>query len=279
MKAKLLSTLIAGFSVLATPLSMANTYQAEIEGTYGEVNLDNSSADISIFNLTGTYYFAPVDTANRPLAESAFLQKSSYAYVNGAYSEYKENDSGFDSSEKGHLYHRELGANFYIPNSIFFLGAGISESKFKTVWKENGASVRASADWESQWYVNAGITPIDGLLVWSTFYENVDLSDAWNINAKYVMPIGNAGQWLNLEASFEDSDIDESKTLMLAADYYIDRHLSIGGGLTHYDLNHGNENEYFIRANQFFTDKFSVNLSYADGDYENLWTLGAALRF
>lgn len=138
-------------------------------------------------------------------------------------------------------------------------------------------------DWESQWHIKAGVTPIDGLLVWSEFYEDVDVADAWNINAKYVMPLGVNGQWLNLEASYIDSDIEEAKTLDIAADYYLDNHLSVGGGLTHYAYDDDdfdtNENEYFIRANQYFTDSFAANLSYVDGDYESRWTIGASLRF
>lgn len=111
----------------------------------------------------------------------------------------------------------------------------------------------------------------------------MDVADAWNINAKYVTPLGVNGQWLNVEASYIDSDIEEAKTLDIAADYYLDNHLGIGGGLTHYAYDDEdfdtNENEYFIRVNQYFTDRFAANLSYVDGDYESRWTIGASLRF
>lgn len=283
MKLRLLSTLIAGIPLLIAPWSVASNYQSEVSVTYGEINIDNSSAEISDSELLGRFYFSPVSTANRPLAEAAFLQKASSIYAGGVYLRYKENDKEFSSSERGYGYGRQIGADFYIPNSMFFLGAGINETKYKYEWSDDGVTERDSMDWESQWHIKAGVTPIDGLLVWSEFYEDVDVADAWNINAKYVMPLGVNGQWLNLEASYIDSDIEEAKTLYIAADYYLDNHLSVGGGLTHYAYDDDdfdtNENEYFIRANQYFTDSFAANLSYVDGDYESRWTIGASLRF
>jgi hypothetical protein len=285
MKSKLLPTIIAGLSLIAVPVAFGATYQGELAATYGEVDLEDSASDLSDFTLEGTYYFSQVDTANRPLAESAFLQKASSVYLNGAYSRYKENDSEFDSSEKTNVYGRQLGADFYIPNSIFYLGAGISEFKVKSEWRSDDITDRETLDWESQWYVKAGVTPVDGLLVWSEFYEDVDVSDHWNINAKYVMPIGASGQWINLEARYEttEDEGDDTQVFSVAGDYYLDSHLSVGGGVSHYTYDgeyyNDNENEYFVRANQYFTDNFAVNLKYADGDYESSWTLGATLRF
>lgn len=285
MKVKLLPVVIATCSFFSVHFAAANTYQSEISANYGETNLDHSSADISNTNLQGAYYFSPVDTANRPLAESAFLQKASNVYVSGGYSQYKENDSGFGSPGEANTYNRSVGVNFYIPDTIFFLGAGITESKYKSDFADNGTRYRYTRDWDSQWHVQAGITPIDGLMVWSQFYEDIDVSELWNINAKYVLPIGSNGQWLNLEASYANADdgYDEAQMLTLAGDYYLDSHLSIGAGVTHnsYDNNgyHDNQNEYFVRANQYFTDNFAVNLSYADGDYESNWGIGATLRF
>lgn len=285
MKVKLLPAIIAACAFFSTSFAVANSYQTELKGSYGEIDFDDSPADLNNTSLQGTYYFSPVDTANRPLAESAFLQKASSVYVGGSYLKYKENDSAFDSSERGYSYNRSAGVDFYIPNSIFFVGAGINEFKYKYEWKEDDAIGRETSDWESQWYVKAGVAPIDGLLVWSEFYEDIDVSESWNINAKYVMPIGRAGQWLNLEASYEDSSDNglDAQTLTLAGDYYLDTHLSVGAGLTHYSVDNddgnSNENEYFVRANQYFTDNFALNLNYSDGDYESRWTVGAVLRF
>lgn len=285
MKVKLLPAIIAANAFFVLPFASASSYQSEITAVYGESNYesDSPSAENYDLQLKGTYYFSAIDTANRPLAESAFLQKASNVYVNGYYEENKEKGAGvFD---KSNTYGRGLGADFYIPNSIFFLGAGIADTKVKSEWKYDGDSYRETRDWDSSWYIKAGVAPVDGLLVWSEFYEDVDVSDFWNINAKYVMPVGSSGQWLNLEASYANSDWEDGdiQTLSLAADYYLDNHLSVGGGVTHYayDLDdyNTNENEYFVRANQYFTDSFAMNVQYADGDYESRWELGATIRF
>ena len=285
MKVKLLPAVIAACSFFSIPFAGAGTYQSEISAEYGETDYDGSSSDIYDVLLTGTYYFSAVDTTNRPLAESAFLQKASNVYVNGYYEEDKETGSGVISSDVLHTYGRAIGADFYIPNSIFFVGAGIAEAKSKNEWRYNGNSYRETHDWDSFWYVKAGITPIDGLLVWSEFYEDVDVSDFWNINAKYVLPLGSGNQWLNLETSYETQDGDDGdlSTFYAAADYYIDSNLSVGGGITHYtyddDGYDSNNNASFIRDKQYFTDNLSANIKYADGDFESRWEIGASIRF
>lgn len=281
MKLKLLPTIIAAGSFFTASLAFANSYRAEISAIYGETDYDGLSSDVYDIQIGGTYYFSAVDTTNRPLAESAFLQKASNIYIDGYY-ENDEQKGGTFTSDVQNTYGRRIGVDFYIPNSIIYLGAGAVEVKTKYEWTDNGTSYSNTQGWDSLWYVRVGVTPIDGLQVWSEFYEDIDVSDLWNINAKYVLPLGAAGQWLNLEARYEDQD-DYLQTLDLAADYYLDNHLSVGGGITHYNYDDdgydNNDNEYFIRAKQYFTDNFSANIKYADGDYESRWELGATIRF
>lgn len=285
MKSKMLPTIIASLAFAAVPVAFGATYQMELAAAYGEVDVDNYSTSQNDYSLSGTYYFSLVDTKNRPLAESAFLQKAGSVYVRGDYSRYESSYSSLDYTSEARVYGRELGADIYIPNSVFYLGGGVREFKARSEWNYGENKGSSSDDWDSRWYVKAGVTPVDGMLVWSEFYEDVDVSDYWNINAKYVMPIGAEGHWLNLEARYEttEDDEDDSQSFSIAGDYYLDSHLSLGGGVTHYtyddDYSNENENEYFVRANQYFTENFAVNLRYADGDYESSWALGATLRF
>jgi hypothetical protein len=67
----------------------------------------------------------------------------------------------------------------------------------------------------------------------------------------------------------------------MAADYYIDRNLSIGTGFvnTSYTAVSGAETDYFVRARNFFTDKASLELSYVDGEVENSLMVGGTIRF
>jgi hypothetical protein len=274
MKIKLLPALVTLAGFLSAPFVLASSYQGEISASYGDSDLDVNglSIDGKFIGLQGKYYFSPVNTANHPLAEAAFIEKSSNVYVQLDNSELKY------AGEKADSYSRSIGIDFYIPNSIFYLGAGVTETKFK-----GPAGSGVSSDWESNWFVKAGVAPITGLLIWSEFVEDVDVSDQWNINGKYVLPLSGE-QALNLEASYEKVKIGVvDYSISMAADYYIDRNLSVGAGFvnTSYDsgANGSADTDYFVRARNFFTDKASVELSYIDGDYERSFMIGGTLRF
>lgn len=264
MKIKLLPTLIAAAGFLSAPFALAATYQAELSAGYADI--DDSNNDGYSVGLEGNYYFSPVNTANHPLAEAAFIEKSSKVYVQAGTSELKQ------LGQKTDQYNRSIGVDFYIPNSIFYVGAGFTENKIQ--------APAGSSGWDSNWFVKAGVAPITGLLVWSEFVEDIDISDQWNINSKYVLPLGGE-QALNLEASYEKSKVGyKDDTISMAADYYIDRNLSVGAGFVNTSyVNQNTDTDYFVRARNFFTDNVSVELSYIDGDYENSLAVGGTLRF
>jgi hypothetical protein len=279
MKLKLLPAIIAAAGFLTAPFALAATYQSEISANYADVDVSDSSEEGYIVNLEGKYYFAPVDTANHPLAEAAFIKKASNAYLNLGNYEFKENGDRLD------IYQRSLGVDFYIPNTLFYLGAGIEEHKSKYTWPADGDSSAGSSSnqWDSAWFVKAGIAPVTGLLVWSEFTEDVDVSDEWNIKGKYVVPL-TGEHALNIEASYEDS-YDSINSFALAVDYYVDHNLSLGAGFinTSYDDNEFIDSEsstdYLIRARQFFTDNASLELSYVDGEEESSLLIGGSFRF
>ena len=278
MKNKLLPTIIAAAGLLVAPFALsANTYQSEVSLTYADVE-NTFETDGYFVGLDGKYYFAPVNTNNHPLAEAAFIEKVSNVYVNLGNYEYKE--SGYRSD----FYLRTLGADFYIPNTMFYLGAGVHEYKSKSSYAENANfdAINYSSKWDSTWFVKAGIAPITGLLVWSEFTEDVDVSDEWNINGKYVLPLSGE-QALNIEASYKKSDISYADDIITGAvDYYFDRNLSLGGGFVNAsfrDSDAGSTTDYFVRARNHFTDNVSVDLNYTDGDYGKSLAIGGTIRF
>lgn len=281
MKIKLLPTIIAAAGFLSAPFALAANYQTELSAGYADIDANDNDEKGYFIGLEGKYYFSPVDTANHPLAEAAFIEKSSNAYISLGNHESKEAGDRFD------IYARSIGADFYIPNSIFYLGAGVDQVKSKYSWPDEGnlSGGSMSSDWESTWFVKAGVAPIAGLLIWSEFTEDIDVSEQWNINGKYVLPLSGE-QALNIEASYENSDFDGAPNVITgAADYYIDRNLSLGGGFINssFDQAFGTRDEtttdYFVRARNFFTDKASLELSYVDGEVENQLLLGGTIRF
>lgn len=258
MKKLSILSAIVGISCLShLAYSADSSYNAELSATYGQSDVDGfDEADSSIYGINGAYYFSGVNTRNHPLAEAAFLEKSSNVYASWVRNDY--------DGDWGDLDVTTIGVDFYIPDTMLFLGAGVLQHDID----EEGAN-----DKDSHWFAKVGITPVDGLLVWSQFYEDVDISDHWNINAKYVIPL--AGETaINLVASHADWDDQDSQT-NVGADYYFNRNFSLGAGYTFADEDDG----YELRARHFFNDSFSVQAAYTAFDYEDAWLVGASVRF
>ncbi|MEN0039163.1 MAG: putative porin [Cellvibrio sp.] len=277
MKIKLLPTIIAAAGFLTAPFALSATYQSEISAAYADIDVSNDSEEGYFVGLEGTYYFSPVDTKNHPLAEAAFIEKASNLYIGLGNFEFKEAGDRLD------IYQRSIGVDFYIPNTMFYLGAGVNEIKSKYTWPAEGnfAGGTDSSKWDSTWFVKAGVAPVTGLLVWTEFTEDIDVSDQWNINGKYVIPLSGE-QALNIEASYEKSDISYAEdTITGTVDYYLDRNLSLGAGFVNvsYNSDEDSTTDYFVRARNFFTDNISAELTYTDGDYESSLMLGGTIRF
>lgn len=277
MKIKLLPSIIAVAGFLTAPFALAATYQSEISAAYADIDVSNDSEEGYFVGLEGTYYFSPVDTKNHPLAEAAFIEKASNLYIGLGNFEFKEAGDRLD------IYQRSIGVDFYIPNTMFYLGAGVNEIKSKYTWPAEGnfAGGTDSSKWDSTWFVKAGVAPVTGLLVWTEFTEDIDVSDQWNINGKYVIPLSGE-QALNIEASYEKSDISYAEdTITGTVDYYLDRNLSLGAGFVNvsYNSDEDSTTDYFVRARNFFTDNISAELTYTDGDYESSLMLGGTIRF
>lgn len=215
---------------------LAQDYQFDVGVNYTDVE-DGDGA----FGAYAEYHFSTVDTSGRPLAEAAFLTKSSNVYVRGA--------ADFDIAN--------VGVDFYIPNSMFFIGADFYRTDFG-----NGS--------DNTWSARLGITPIDGLLITTTIPEE---DYEVNLQAKYVTALG-GNNFLNLEAAFYDGgDFDD--VVQVSADYYFSRSFSVGLG---YEDAFG-EDAFTIRTRNFFTEAFSGELSYTDYDNGSQIMVGASLRF
>lgn len=215
---------------------LAQDYQFDVGVNYTDVE-DGDGA----FGAYAEYHFSTVDTTGRPLAEAAFLTKSSNVYVRG--------EADFDVAN--------VGIEFYIPNSMFFIGADFERSDFG-----DGS--------DNTWSARLGITPIDGLLITTTIPEE---DYEVNLQAKYVTALG-GDNFLNLEADFQDGgDFDDSYSLI--ADYYFNRNFSVGAG---YAEAFGSDG-FLIRTRNFFTETFSADLTYTDYDFGSQIMVGASLRF
>src|SRR5689334_8617273 len=106
---KIVSLCVA--ATFAATSAFADEYRAEVGVSFDRIELDDSVFDhAQAFSANGTYYLAPVRTDGLPLAEAAFLNRSSFASIGAVRSEFDD--------EKIDFYGASLG--YYLPDTIFF---------------------------------------------------------------------------------------------------------------------------------------------------------------
>lgn len=232
--------LIIAAMLATSSLAIAQPYQFEVGASLTHYDPDQGSSDKSL-GASGEYHFEQVQTANRPLAEAAFLQRSSHVYARG-------------SNDLDIIY---TGVNFYIPNTLFYVAAELQRVDVNN-YRNN------------DWGVRFGLTPIDGLLLWTSYYDEpgYDL----NIHAKYVLDLG-YNNAVNLEAGY--TDLDEDNHIYLFGDFYFNRTFSVGAGYNDY----AGEDAFTLRTRKFFTDRISGEAAFTDADNGKSLTVGASIRF
>lgn len=282
MRSYLLGPAIA--LVLAADLSLAQTYRSEIDLAYTRMEIIDSPDHVGA--VRGTYYFSPVKTANHPLAEAAFLEKANN--VSLSYS-HRDGDQSYSYGSYRHeaSYTQEVinaDVEIFIPNSIFYIAAGVTRHDVESRFTVSSLNTDGTTDIElptqqasnrdSSWHGSLGITPVEGLLVWSTFYEDVDLDDHWNLNAKYVFDW--SGNAVNIEGDYRNNANYDSFSII--SDYYFDSSFSIGAGYNYVDTS-AVDDSFLLRTRKFFTENVSINAEYITDDSVDIYTLGISLRF
>lgn len=236
---------VLAFSVFACSFAQANDYQFDVSGVIA--NTDAGAEDTTTLGIGIEFHFIPVDTSKGPLAEAAFINKSSNIY---AWQSHSESDGpDFDSTT--------LGGELYIPNTMFYLGLDYNYVS------DDGS--------EDSWTIHAGVTPIENLLVTTSYNEDADYDP--NLAAKYLLPLSNGATLVaNARAALIE---DAEDTIGAGLDYYFNRYTGVGFNVT--DYAGGNETEVHIR--HFFLDDAYVGLSYADNDFADTIALSGGFRF
>lgn len=237
-------TLSACLIAAALPAAaQAEDYQAQLDLDYRHVDFDQPLIpNGDALGVTGTYYFSPVSTNDRPLAEAAFLGRSSFVDARAARSELGD--------QKIDIFGAGIG--YYLPNTIFY-----GELNYTYADDFGG----------DQDYVSGalGVAPIDGLLVTTRFDE-----DGWdpNASAKYVGKLPNA-HWY--AATVDLAELDDDLVWGASFDYYFDTSFSAGVGLT--------EDSTILRAEKFFTPSFSAGAHFEFGNDQGANAYGAKISW
>ena len=244
------------FSALAIT-GTAQAYQVEVGASGGYIDYDDVDATTS-FGVDGTYYFTPIQVKNNPWNEAAFLNRASNVSASLSYA---END---DVEALG----MHAGLEYFVPNSDFYLSAGIQYVDFDTPFGSTDSTIYNA---EVGYLPAAGLLLAVGLI--GTSEDNADDEIDPTLRAKYVTQVG--GYDMNFEAvtSFGDTDYYN-----VGADLYLDKTFSIG---TRYasDLDSISDDEWSIHAKKFFTQQISLEGSVAFGDDANTYGLRGAYRF
>ena len=233
-------------TMFASAAAQADDYQWELAVSGDHASFDSEVPDdLDAFGVGGTYYFKPVPTDGLPLAEAAFLNKSSSLTGAAVRSELGD--------EKIDIFGASL--EYYLPNTMFYGRLGF------TYADDYGGD-------QTNFSGSIGITPLHGLLVTTDFDE-----DGWdpNATAKYVGKIADRHFYA---ASVSVTDPDEGDVdIGVAFDYYLDRTFSIGAG-----FNDGAD-VFSVRAEKFFKPNFAVGARAYTGDGTDGFGVRATWRF
>lgn len=247
MNMKKLSAVLA--ISLTSGLTFAEPYRAEVFGAYSDIE-----GEIDVFQLGGQYHFAAVNTDSHPLAEAAFLEKSNNLGLYYTYADFGGADTDDITAE----------VEIYIPSAMLYVAPFYSYSSY-SVDDLGSAS-------ENDWGVTAGVTPIDGLRITTTWSDEVDYE--LNLDAKYVVKLSGENA-VNLELTYAESpDAELDDSIGAAADYYFDRTFSVGAEILSEE-----ETGFGIRTEKFFTEQFHAAARYFTVDEVDTWTIAAGFRF
>src|SRR5690606_10509246 len=119
--------------------AVADDYHFDVVGLLGKADTDIGS-DGTLLGAGIQYHFQAVDTSKGPLAEAAFINKSSNVSALQLHTD--SDGDNFDATV--------LGAEFYVPNTMFYVGFDYAIY---------------DGDSDDSWSIDAGVTPIEGLLV------------------------------------------------------------------------------------------------------------------
>lgn len=232
--------------------ALAGDYRGELGAGYGKSNVDYDgffSQETRTQSLMGTYYFTPVDTQNKPLAEAAFLGEHSYVSV--GHSVYRSSWSWGDGDEVEAYKNRSssLYARAYVPYTPLVVGYGNSFS-----------------DGEHFATYMLGVAPLEGLLVYTYYWHEDDIKSRTNLNAEYVYLLADEHA-VRINFSYTDAPDGFKDMYGVSTDYYFNRYWSAGVSLGRDD-----NTSYGFNTRYFINEQWSLSALYSN--YESDSTTG-----
>jgi len=261
----------ASMAVLAsgcTAAYAAEQYQAEISPEYLRQDSDDNSRVI-LAGFNAEMFFAPVNAADHPYAEAAFLERIGSVFFSAARADTKGDTFKGDGMFYG------AGVNLTTPGFPLAVRATYAATKIDYTEPATGDLKISEYGVKAGYYLLhtllAGVeydqTKRDFTL--SGFQGIPDKRANYSLFAKYVHEL-RGGKELSFEAALGTNRFDDgTETLTntresLSADYFFNRSLSAGVG---FENNSGKDKSiegrtYSANVNAFITPMFSVKATY-----------------
>lgn len=258
------------YILLATSSSLttAETYNFEADITYTSKDYFGTDIDASLLDVT--YYFTPIDNSKEPLAEAAFLNKSS------------EISAQYGQISQEYLVNNvSLGlAGRYVTDAGVIIGLGYANKSFNE--RETAAITgNGTEKFVDSGYIEIGTYLTDTSAFTVSYSGNLNRTTDENgqdnifsntVSLRYnhlFLMSGDTSIKLNTRFGYtmysddEYSD-DDTGILDVNGDYYFNREFSVGLGLTTYQTSYSDAVfRYTVASNYFLTDNVSIYGSYS----------------
>ncbi len=284
------------FFAMSSVACSSFAYIVQLDGAITSLDHDNNYIDKDYqIDIKGKYFFDTVQIKNNPYNEVAFLNHNSNAYATYNYHSIKSQDYlTYDplatdnfyqlarAKDKQDVHYFTGGLEFF--HEQFYLNGemGLAAVKIKSDLDSNYGSINYKNDYNVTTYrALVGYMPINNLLVAVGVdgYRGDKYADDqtdFAARIKYVTPIGQNGNYLNLEAN---GTFGDENNVIFAADYYLTHAFSIGSGYSLKDDDESNNNFLWFRSKYFVNPNFAVGAEVGLSSGMDLFSLNGTFRF
>jgi predicted porin len=218
-----------------------------------------TSDNYDVYNIDGSYFLSPVDTATGPLGEAVFLNRSTALRARFSHAKSDIQNNSLSSNTWN------LGATYHLNSSDFFFNidmAHVNNNRGPSAKKYAlGAGYYLSDDW---------FVTIDTKFDEDFEYQNM------TVGTKKLIDLGD-----DTFVSVNASVTNKNYVYNIGADYYFNKRLSVG--LAHTWYKDSDDDISAINANWFVTDTVSLSLGIDKLDKgsatDNRFNFGVSARF
>ncbi len=256
----------------SSTIVFAENYQHEVSLSYALSDTElysvgdyRTNSDMDVYLGRYQYYWSPVDLIGVPLAEAAFMRRSTgLALLVGRYSSRSDSSGVFSGRLDLSSRLSYLDASYNVSNDMLI---GMSYEYIDTDF-ESSSQADQSVSLNAGYYI--GEFTMLGFVITRDKEEDYggvgSYSSSYTLQAKSVLELP-SHKFLALDVLIINNDSSEEydyKVLLLGAMFYFGIDTGIGGGYTQvFDEGDGvvRADSYSLNISHFFTNKFSVSLS------------------